>query len=173
MRRAALLLAAAALLQPGCRRSSNEDLKATITRYNQLLTEGYRKLDMTPLQAVASPELATKAYHHMSAIGEGKLRMESTVQEIEFRKVDKTSADRARVETKETWDFKHVEISTGKTFSEEKGFVYEMTYELAREAGGWRVRDASTLSGTSTETVVPWPKIDREKGVVREGGSPR
>jgi hypothetical protein len=144
-----------------------------VLRYDELLAQGYRSLDMTPLQEVATPDLALKAYHHMSAIGEGKLRLESKATAVEFTKVELRGAADAHVETRETWDFAHVEMKTGRTFAEEKGFVYEMAYDLRKQAGRWIIVEARTASGESTNSTVPWPKIDREKGVVREPGASR
>lgn len=149
----------------GCNNTPSSDIrqiKATIIRFNQLLSEGYRKMNMNPLQEVATPEQAEKLYSHMAAIGEGRLRMESTLKNISFVKVQNGKDEQATVETKETWDFIHININDGSKFAEERNFIYEMGYTLQKRSGRWIVTNVNTINGTSTDTVIPWPEIDRQ-----------
>jgi hypothetical protein len=136
-------------------------VKRTIGRYNELLTAGYLTYDMNPLQEVTTREVATKAYHHMAALGEGKLRMEPAVKKIDFTSIRFPGNDRATAETSETWDFTHIDTTSGRKFAEEKDFMYEMTYTLKRSGGRWIIDRVETIKGTSTNTVIPWPDIDR------------
>lgn len=131
-------------------------VKSVIIRYNHLLSEGYRSLNMNPVQEVATPEQATKLYHHMAAMGEGKLKMDSTLTNISFVKVEKPGADEVIVETKETWDFSHVDLQTGRVVAEEKNFIYAMRYLLKYADGRWLVHAVTALGGESVKTVIPW-----------------
>lgn len=145
----------------GDNRKEIQPVKATIMRYNQLIAEGYRKQNMNPLQEVTTKDQALKLYFHMSALGEGKLRMDSTLKHIEFTKIVFPKAGEATVETRETWDFTQSDMKSGKTYYEEKDFVYDMGYTLKREGSRWLITNVSTIAGTSTNTTVPRPKIDR------------
>jgi hypothetical protein len=148
-----------------CASSVNKEevpLKETIMRYNILLAEGYRTMNMNPLQEVATKEQAEKLYFHMAAIGEGRLRLDSKLKNIKFTKFETGKADLASVETKEVWDYAHIDINTNSKFAEERDFVYEMGYSLKKRDGRWIVTNVVTIGGTSTNTVIPWPKIDRK-----------
>lgn len=146
-----------------------KQVKGTILRYNHLLIDGYKKMNMNPLQEVASPEQAEKLYFHMSALGEGRLRLDSSLKDVSFVTIDMSRPNEAIVSTKEIWDFALVNIDTEDKISEEKDFIYEMRYTLKILQGLWIITNVSTLGGTSTNTVVPWPEIDRQRNVKRPG----
>ena len=153
------------LVFAGCPTASSKEaelIKGTIRRYNQLLIEGYKKMNMNPLQEVTTPEQAEKLYFHMAALGEGRLRLDSTLKDISFASIDMSKPGEATVITRETWDFTHVNLNTGGKFAEEKDFIYEMRYTLKSREGRWLITNVSTIGGTSTNTVIPWPEIDRQ-----------
>src|SRR5690348_6659447 len=89
--------------------SPQEEARKTVTRYNSLLEQGYRNLNMTPLQEVATMDVAMKAYYHMAAIGEGKARMISRQKRIEFLKIETPSPGFCEVQTREVWDFAYAD----------------------------------------------------------------
>ena len=64
-------------------------------------------------------------------------------------------------------------IETGEKYAEEQGFVYEMRYTLRREQAKWLVTGAEAISGQATNTVIPWPKLDRRGNVVHDGAAPK
>jgi len=146
------------------RKSEVGEIKRVVSRYNELLIWGYKNLNMNPLQEVATPEQATRLYFHMSAIGEGKLRMESSLKSLDFTKMEFPKKDEAVVETREVWDFTHIDTNTGKKYAEEKDFIYEMGYHLKKQTGRWMITEVTTINGKSTNTVVPWPEPERHKG---------
>lgn len=151
------------------------EIEHIIRRYNQLVIQGYRNQDMNPMQEVTTEEQARKLYHHMAALGEGQLRMESELKGIIFKKTDLRGSSDATVETEETWDFSHRRIATNEKFAEEKGFIYRMGYVLNKKDGRWMITQVNTISGTSTNTVIPWPQLDRKGNRVnpsRDGAKP-
>jgi hypothetical protein len=123
----------------------SKQVKGVIMQYNALLAEGYKKMNMNPLQQVATEAVATKAYYHMAALGEGKVRMISVLKDVAFKNVTFPTPDTATVTTREVWDFTHTDIPTGKTVLEEKGFPYEITYELKKEGGPWKVSNVLAM----------------------------
>lgn len=136
-------------------------VKATVMRYNQLIAEGYRQQNMNPLQEVTTKDQALKLYFHMSALGEGKLRMDSSLKNIQFTRILFPKPGEATVETRETWDFTQYDMKTGTKYYEEKDFIYDMGYTLKREGARWLITNVNTIAGTSANTTVPRPKIDR------------
>ncbi|GAM07816.1 hypothetical protein OR1_00085 [Geobacter sp. OR-1] len=156
---ATLVLYACTLSNPAA--DTERQVKSVIMRYNQLLADGYRSMNMNPLQEVATVEQATRLYHHMAALGEGKLRMDSALKGITFVKTEYPRPGEAVIQTRENWDFTHINIDTGKKFAEERGFIYEMRYQMKRDGSRWAITNVDTLSGTSTDTVIPWPEKKR------------
>lgn len=134
-------------------KSSGSALKTpqeTVERYNQLLAEGYKKLNMTSLQEVATSEQAEKAYVHMAAIGEGKMRMISQLKKLDFIYIDTSKPKQCRVTTREIWDFSYYNIQTGIKLEEEKDYVYHVAYVLEKRNGQWII---TTISATGDERL--------------------
>jgi hypothetical protein len=161
----------------GCanKKSDAGDIENLVRRYNVLLIQGYQKQDMNPMQEVTTEEHARRLYHHMSALGEGKLRMESKLKDIKFKNVDQRSSTEATVETEETWDFTHYRMGNNEKYAEEKDFIYRMGYILNKKDGRWMITQVNTISGTSTNTVIPLPQLDRKGNKVnssQDGGKP-
>lgn len=121
-------------------------IQHTVVRYTQLLAEGYSNMNMTPLQAVATEEQALKAYGHMSALGDAKIRMESHLEDIEFKDIQVFDKDKARVRTREKWNYTH--IGTDPNMPSQRvveGLIYNLSYELVRRDGKWLVSSISVL----------------------------
>ena len=133
----------------GCRAGVETDTRAikdTILRYNHLLAEGYARMNMTPLKEVATEEHAQKVYHHMAALGESKVRMESQLLDIEFSDIQFPKKDLVRVKTKEKWNYTHINIDTKMPAQTVvQGLFYKLSYELIKKNGKWFVSSISVL----------------------------
>jgi hypothetical protein len=133
----------------GCHFGTDKDIRAvkdTILRYNQLLAEGYAKMNMTPLREVATEEHALKVYYHMAALGEAKIRMESHLVGIEFLDIQFPKKDSARVKTREKWNYTHVHINTKMPAQTVvQGLIYNLSYDLIKKDGRWLVSSVSVL----------------------------
>lgn len=140
---AVLLLAAAAVSCSTVDTREAEQVKETVKRYNVQLAQGYATMNMAGLAQVAEEPQTAKVYFHMAALGEGRIRMMSELKDISFKDIRFAAATSASVKTREVWDFRHVNIDTGKVQRDEKGFVYQMKYHLAKKNGAWWVRDAA------------------------------
>lgn len=148
MMRAILLLVILCVSIVGCKGISSEEIqnvKGTIIRYNQLLADGYMKMNMNELVQVATTEHATKVFNHMAALGEANRRMKSQLKKIDFLDLKFPKKNEALVRTREVWDFVHTDINTNKNLLEEKHFVYELKYELMKESGRWVVRSVTVV----------------------------
>jgi hypothetical protein len=183
MVRAIVLILMIIMLSLGCRQKTPEPSKSrtaqapaadtikqlptdaihrSIKRYNLLLAEGYKSLNMNPLQEVATPELAQKAYYHMAALGEGSTRMYSTLKTIEFKNTDLSKPHKCLVSTREVWDFSYVDIKTGTRNDEVKDYVYYVTYKLEDQGGKWILTDINA-SGEDRKEMPSWKKMVEEK----------
>ncbi|MBC8018793.1 MAG: hypothetical protein H7X83_09775 [Verrucomicrobia bacterium] len=135
--------------------SETQKLKGTIMRYNQLLSEGYKSLNMNPLQQAATKRQAETLYIHMAALGEGQVRMESTLKNIQFTEVEIQPENKATVKTKEVWDFKHTSIDKKQLVLHEKNFEYLITYELVKEGPRWLVAKVIAKEGDNPNRSKP------------------
>jgi hypothetical protein len=135
-----------ALLPPQPNLPREELMKWVVQRYNVLLSEGYRTLNMNPMQEVATNDQAEKLYIHMAAIGEGKVRMVSQLKKIDFVQILFPREDRASVRTHEIWDFSYNDIRTGKRNEEVTDFPYDVTYSLEKMDGRWLIADVVAIS---------------------------
>lgn len=140
--------------------SPQETSQALIRRYNQLLADGYRNLNMTPLQEVVTEDLANKAYYHMAAIGEGRNRMDSRLKSIEFVKTELLRPDRCQVQTREVWDYVYSEIATGKRVDAVNGYIYHVFYTVENKAGRWVITTIVANGDPDSEKKVSsWKKF--------------
>jgi hypothetical protein len=173
MIRKKLLLMFIGLMLFACTAESPESkqVKEVIMQYNALLAEGYKKMNMNPLQLVATEAVATKAYYHMAALGEAKVRMTSTLKDVIFNEVKFPNTDMANVTTRETWDFIHNDIKTGKTVLEEKGYTYEITYDLKKDGGQWKINNLSA-KGAERNNLSKTAYPDSKQSSAGNGAAP-
>lgn len=126
-------------------------IKSAIMHYNALLADCYRQMDMNPIQQVATIDHVQKLYYHMAALGEGKVRLVSTLKKVDFIDIRVEDKRTAYVHTKETWDYRQMELSTGKVVLEERDFVYELSYQLIRSGDRWIVKTVTSLNNVPPE----------------------
>ncbi len=139
------------ILAPACSRSQEiGQIKDAVLKYDQLLAEGYREMNMTSMNEVATKEEVARLYFHMAALGEAKVRLESELKRIEFQDVKLINAGSALVRTEETWDFKHVNYITQKIQLDEKGFIYNLVYELVKKDDKWLVAKVTSVPEEKT-----------------------
>ena len=113
-------------------------LKHVVIQYNTLLAEGYRNLNMVGLRSVATEERAMKANYHMSALSEGKEKMDAAQESISFSNIKIISPNQAELKTREKWEYTHINIDTGEKKSP-ISVSYVLKYMLTRENSSWLV----------------------------------
>jgi len=126
----------------GCRTSPDTNVQAvkdTVLRYNQLLAEAYANMNMNPLREVATADQAAKEFRHMAALGEARIRMESTLKSIEFSGMTFSGRDEASAITTETWDYTHFDMRTRTPVKVQKNVSYTLKYALKKENARWYV----------------------------------
>src|SRR6185369_7005507 len=141
---------------------ASEESHKLIERYNQLLCDGYKTMNMTSLQEVATKELAERAYYHMAAIGEGKSRMVSELKRINFVETDCSKPSKCRVVTKEWWDFGYADILTGQRSNEVKDYIYDVQYLLENREGRWLITEIAA-TGEERKELPTWGKMFRKQ----------
>jgi hypothetical protein len=125
-------------------------IKATIERYDALLAQGYRSMDMGPMADVATQLQTETEYIHMSSLAEGGVRLLPDLRRLEFVRVS-VEGTSALAETLETWDYRHVNPTTGELIREQEGLIYRLAWDLVKETDGrWLVSDVRSVDVTTT-----------------------
>lgn len=125
-------------------------VESTVVRYNRLLAEGYRAMDMTRMRDVADELQAEDEYIHMAAMGEGGVRLLPILKELEFLEMS-IEDTAAYVETRERWDYSHEDRRTREVVLIQRDLIYELAWDLAKgEDGRWLVTDVRAVEATTT-----------------------
>jgi hypothetical protein len=137
------------VLMVGCVGQSGEEqaVSDTVRRYNRLLAEGYSRMAMEPLLEVASKEEFSRVNHHMAALRDARLRLESRLVKLEFTGVTIKNPRTARAITRESWDFVQIETASGKDSLRARNVVHLLSYDLKKEGDVWRVQRVNPLEG--------------------------
>lgn len=139
-----------ALQQPLADERERDEIERLIRRYNELLALGYREMDMSGMREVATQLQAEDEYIFMSSMAEGGVRLEATLQDLEFLVVDIEESS-AQVETRETWDYLHYNRNDGSQVLRQDDLIYHLAWDLEKQTdGGWLVSDVRAISSTST-----------------------
>jgi hypothetical protein len=115
-------------------------IKDTVVLYDALLAKGYITLNMSPLLEVATEQRANKAYYHMAALGEGKVKMDMKLNELKFSDVKTLSPETAEAATEEKWDYRYINTDSGKQVYD-NSVEYKLTYRLIKQSGKWLIDD--------------------------------
>lgn len=141
------------VLPNGCNKSDVEtenEIKNTVRLYNTLLAEGYRKLNMSALRQVATERRATKAYFHMAANGEAKVKMDARLNALDFISINQQSDEKAEVSTQEQWHYVYDSLVTEEKIYE-NDVSYRLTYQLVKVSSRWLIDEI--IIEESTEGV--------------------
>lgn len=136
-----------------------EKIRNTIILYNSLLAEGYRNLDMGPLIQVATEDRIIKAYYHMSALGEGRVRMDAKLSDIKILDMDLRDISKAYVGTEEKWEYNYINIDTDEIVYDNT-VTYRNKYSLINSAGKWLVSDI-TVEQSEEEKDIPFSPFQK------------
>lgn len=159
----AAVLALAGCVAPSKYSPEEAAVRDVIRRYNQMIIQGYRALNMNGMSQVATKLQSEDEYIFMSSLAEGGVRLDATLKDLEFLAVSVETTS-ATAETRETWDYKHYSRADGTLVREERGLVYQLAWDLEKQpSGAWLVSDVRAISATSTgepaqlETLTPAP----------------
>ncbi|NTW60762.1 MAG: hypothetical protein HGA43_16545 [Nitrospirae bacterium] len=81
----------------------------------------------------------------MAALGEAKIRMESTLKSIEFTGITFPGRDEAAVFTREVWDYTHIDTGTRAPVKAQKNVSYSLKYTLKKEQVRWYVASVEVV----------------------------
>ena len=150
MKKYLLILMLLPFVLASCSQEKKQEVKnplhEIIIIYNGLLADGYRRQDLNHMVQAATSRRALKAFYHMAALGEGGVKMDSLLKNIEFTGSKELATGKAQVTTRETWDYRYVSNVTGEK-SPLRTINYVVRYTLEKKEERWLVADATILSG--------------------------
>jgi hypothetical protein len=127
------------LLLSGCNKEDGL-IRDAVIKYNKLLSEGYRTLNMNSIHQAATEEQAMKAYHHMSALGEAGLKMNAELRDLKFIRLKLLTFDAAEIRTAEKWDYVYLDINSNKSMFD-NSVDYNIKYVVRKRQDSWIVSD--------------------------------
>jgi len=170
MKKTALFLLIVLLLTVTCSQD-NDQLQKSVRSYNALLAEGYSEMNMNHLMSVATPEQATRVYHHMAVLGQGQVKMDPLLQSIRFSKVSQLSPEKAEVVTTEAWNYRYINLQTGKA-GKDLSINYTVRYKLIKESGKWLIADVTILASDRKDDSEELPFFKRPADVAPGSAPP-
>lgn len=119
-------------------------LKIVIAKYNNALIEAYKNRFDSPLMEVAGEAEVRKIRTIVDSFLQSDEIMEAEVKRMDFKEI-KIEAEKAEVKTSEDWQYRWVNVRTGKEVEPIKDIHYEMLYHLIKKDGKWLVENTEDI----------------------------
>ena len=133
-----LLLLGLAFASAGCQRTSVEQARRLVERYNKVVAEAYRRGDVKLIDPVVGPNEGRKLTGLIGVRLDAGLTLDSELLALEIVGVEQAD-DTLRVQTKERWKYRDRKIGSGAQVGEESLDAYEMLYVFKRIDKAWLV----------------------------------
>ena len=132
----------------GCSRDGDAERRQfgeLIRSYDDLLSQGYRDMNMAPAGKVVTAEHAARLDHRLAGLKRMNRRMESRLREVAVLDIDRRRDGTAFVTTREKWDIRQLDLPTREVVRDYHGFGYELRYEIVRQNNRWLVNAVTVL----------------------------
>lgn len=150
-----LLLAALGL---GCGRVSETQARNLVVRYNEAVSEAYRKNDILLIDPVVGPN-APDGRRLTGLIGvhaDMGIALDAHLESLEVAGVEEGKGE-LRVHTREQWRYRDVQVATGAQVGEASVDRYEMLYLFRKQKGAWMVEETSFAAPPQVgRKEIPW-----------------
>jgi len=172
-----ILFLSALALATGCTRVSDHEARNLVARYNEVVSEAYRKNDIRIVDQVVGPD-APDGKRLTGLIGvriDMGLTLDARLESLEVTGIEE-GKDELQVRTREQWRYRDVQTSTGAQVGEASVDHYEMLYRFRKRKGAWLVEATSfTAPPQVGRKEVPWSMDVRDAhGMISkpQGGKP-
>jgi len=156
---AALLLVLSSGALSGCGKSASETEQARklVERYNQVVSEAYRRGDVRLTDSVVGPKEGKKLTGLIGVRLDEGMTLDSQLVSLEVTGVEK-AGEEMRVRTKERWHYCDRKIGSGALVGEESTDSYEMLYLFKKMDKKWLVDEIQFTSKPIVgRTKLPFP----------------
>ena len=151
-----LLLAGSLAFTSGCDRVSPAQAKQLVERYNQVVSEAYRRGDVRLIDPVVGPNEGKKITGLIGVRLDLGITLDSQLQSLEVTGFEQAKAS-LTVRTKERWSYRDLKIGTGAQVGESSQDAYEMTYSFTNVNKLWLVDEIKFAAPPQVgRTNMPW-----------------
>jgi hypothetical protein len=133
-----LFLLLCAPLLTSCKPSASQQAQALVKRYNQVVSEAYRRGDVRLIDPVVGPREGKKLTGLIGVRLDFGITLDSHLLSLEVTGVERAK-DVMRVSTKERWRYRDLRIGSGQQVGEESLDSYEMLYIFTNINKAWLV----------------------------------
>lgn len=151
-----------AILLAGCNRTSTEEARQLVLRYNTLVAEAYRRGDPHLIEPVVSLNEGKKLTGLIGVRSDLGLTLDSELLSLTLIAAEQRGR-KLRVQTKEQWRYRDRKIGTGEQVGEESSDSYEMLYLFTQTNRTWIVDEIQFTSP---------PRIGRKQMTWQESRNP-
>jgi hypothetical protein len=151
-------------LSLACSRVNFSEARMLVARYNQVVSEAYRKGDILLIDEVVGLN-APDGKRLTGLIGVRKdmgIALDAHLDNLEVVGVEQLKED-LRVRTKEQWRYRDVEVATGRQVGDASVDRYEMIYHFKYTKGTWLVESTKFAAEPQVgRREVPWSMSVRD-----------
>jgi hypothetical protein len=133
-----ILLGGCLALTSGCGRVSQTQARQLVERYNQVVSEAYRRGDVELIDPVVGPNEGKKLTGLIGVRLDLGITLDSKMLSLEVAGVEQAK-NALRVSTRERWSYRDLKIGTGEQVGEASQDSYEMTYYFTNVNKAWLV----------------------------------
>jgi hypothetical protein len=140
----------------GCDRVSEADAKQLVERYNQLVSEAYRRGDVRLIDPVVGPNEGKKLTGLIGVRNDLGITLDSQLLALNITGVER-SKNSLQVHTQEKWSYRDLQIGTGKQVGDASQDDYAMTYFFTNINKTWLVDEIKFAAPPQVgRTNTPW-----------------
>ncbi len=151
-----LLLALCLFGQTGCQNHDLAEARQLVERYNQVVSEAYRRGDIKLVDPVVGPNEGKKLTGLIGVRLDLGITLDSRLLALEVIEVSKAK-DELRVRTKERWHYRDLKIGSGQQVGEASLDNYEMLYIFKKIDKAWMVDEIKfTTPPQVSRKQTPW-----------------
>ena len=151
-----LLLASSLLFTSGCNRVSQSQAKQLVERYNQVVSEAYRRGDIKLVDPVVGPNEGKKLTGLIGVRLDLGITLDSQLLALDVSSIEQAKNE-LRVRTKERWSYRDLKIGTGEQVGQSSEDFYEMTYYFTNANKMWLVDEIKFVAPPQVgRTNTPW-----------------
>jgi hypothetical protein len=151
-----LLLGMSLFLTAGCNRVSQSQAKQLVERYNDVVSEAYRRGDVRLLDPVVGPNEGKKITGLIGVRLDFGMTLDSKLLSLDVTRVEQAD-NQLLVHTKERWRYRDLKIGTGEQVGDASLDSYEMTYCFTNVNKTWLVDEIKFATPPQVgRTNTPW-----------------
>lgn len=159
-----LLPPALLILAAACGRVDEGEARALVARYNQVVSEAYRRCDLQLIDAVVAQDcVAGKNLTGLIGVRmDMGLVLDARLEELQVTGVQRQK-DQLEIRTRERWSYVDRRLGTGELVGEPSVDRYELLYLFKQVKGTWMVTETKfTAPPEVGRKTTPWQMDAKE-----------